>query len=151
MGATALSGCAQGGGATSDPNTSAGAAAQDCSNVQQAARWELDRRLGQLLMGAIYADAGETAIRAAVKQVAKGNIGGVNVLGDSSYSYSNNELAQAVDAGGQVPPFLAVDEEGGRVQRIETRSDSSRRHASWPGHDDARTGAARRPRRSARR
>lgn len=116
-GATALAGCSQGGGAGSDPNSSV-AAAGDCTNEQQLATWDLDRRLGQLLMGAIYADAGETAVRAAVNQIAKGNVGGVNVLGTSTYSYANNELAQAVDAGGQTPPFLAVDEEGGRVQRL---------------------------------
>ena len=116
--AAVLSGCSQGGGATSDPNTSAGAATGECSNLQQIARWDLDRRVGQVLMGAIYADGGETAISAAVKQIAKGQVGGINLLGTSSYSYSNNELAQAVDAGGQVPPFLAVDEEGGRVQRL---------------------------------
>lgn len=71
-----------------------------------------------MLMGAVYADAGESAINAAVRAVAKGEVGGVNVLGESTYSYTNNELAQAVDAGGQIPPFLAVDEEGGRVQRL---------------------------------
>ncbi len=117
-GAAALAGCSQGGGATSDPNSSAGQSASDCSNLQQVARWDMDRRLGQLLMGAVYADAGESAIKAAVRSIAKGSVGGINVLGSSSYSYSNNELAQAVDAGGQVPPFLAVDEEGGRVQRL---------------------------------
>lgn len=117
-GAAALAGCSPGGGAASDPNASTGASSGDCSNLEQISKWELDRRLGQLLMGAVYADAGETAINAAVRQVAKGNIGGVNILGSSSYSYSHNELARAVDAGGQVPPFLAIDEEGGRVQRL---------------------------------
>ncbi len=116
-GATVLAGCSsQGSGDATDPSTSA--SSSDCTNLQQVQRWDLDRRLGQMLMGAVYADAGETAIRAAVNQIAKGNVGGVNVLGESTYSYSNNELAQAVDAGGQVPPFLAVDEEGGRVQRL---------------------------------
>lgn len=117
-GAVALTGCSQGGGAGSDPNTEQGAQNAECSNVQQVARWELDRRLAQLLMGAVYSDAGETAINSAVKAIAKGQVGGVNILGESSYAYSNNELAQAVDAGGEVPPFLAVDEEGGRVQRL---------------------------------
>lgn len=117
-GTVALAGCSSGGGAQSDPNSSQGAANADCSNLQQVARWDLDRRLAQLLMGAVYSDSGETAINAAVKAIAKGQVGGVNFLGESSYAYSNNELAQAVDAGGEVPPFLAVDEEGGRVQRL---------------------------------
>ena len=82
--AAVLSGCSQGGGATSDPNTSAGAANGECSNLQQLARWDLDRRVGQVLMGAIYADGGETAIRAAVKQIAKGQVGGINLLGIES-------------------------------------------------------------------
>lgn len=116
VGATALAGCSQGSGTTESGDPTA--AGSDCTNEQQLARWDLDRRLGQLLMGAIYADAGESAVRAAVNQIAKGNVGGVNVLGTSTYSYANNELAQAVDAGGQTPPFLAVDEEGGRVQRL---------------------------------
>ena len=115
-GTAALAGCSSGGSA-SDPQ-SAGSASAECTNSQQVAAWDLDRRLGQLLMGAVYADAGETALNTAVRQIAKGKVGGINILGTSSYSYSNNELAEAVDAGGQVPPFLAVDEEGGRVQRL---------------------------------
>ena len=115
-GTAALAGCSSDGSA-SDPQ-SAGSASTECTNSQQVAAWDLDRRLGQLLMGAVYADAGETALNTAVRQIAKGKVGGINILGTSSYSYSNNELAEAVDAGGQVPPFLAVDEEGGRVQRL---------------------------------
>lgn len=119
VGALGLAACSTGGGAASDPNAaSQGATDQGCTNLEQVQRWELDRRLGQMLMGAVYADAGESAINAAVRAVAKGEVGGVNVLGESTYSYTNNELAQAVDAGGQIPPFLAVDEEGGRVQRL---------------------------------
>lgn len=119
-GALALVACSSGGGATSDPNaaTSTSGGDQGCSNLQQVQRWDLDRRLGQLLMGAVYADSGESAIDAAVRAVAKGEVGGVNILGESTYAYSDNQLAQAVDAGGQVPPFLAVDQEGGRVQRL---------------------------------
>ncbi len=118
-GALGLAACSSGGGAASDPNAASGAATDEgCSNLEQVQRWDLDRRLGQMLMGAVYADAGESAINAAVRSVAKGEVGGINILGESTYSYTNNELARAVDAGGQVPPFLAVDEEGGRVQRL---------------------------------
>ena len=145
-GTVALAGCSSGGGAQSDPNSSQGAANADCSNLQQVARWDLDRRLAQLLMGAVYSDSGETAINAAVKAIAKGQVGGVNFLGESSYAYSNNELAQAVDAGGEVPPFLAVDEEGGRVQRLSDEVGyvpSAREMAATMSPDEVRQEARR--------
>lgn len=89
-----------------------------CSNSAAVAKWPLQRRLAQLLMGGAQTDQGEDSVRAAVNAIAKGKVGGVNFLGSDPSVYSENQLAEAVDAGGEVPPFLAVDEEGGRVQRL---------------------------------
>lgn len=92
--------------------------ADGCTNAQQVASWPMKRRLGQMMMGAVLGEGGDEAIDTAVRSIAKGQVGGVNFLGSTSDPYDNKQLARAVDAGGQVPPFLAVDQEGGRVQRL---------------------------------
>jgi beta-N-acetylhexosaminidase len=116
-GALLLSACSNAGG---DATTAAGtgADAPSCTQEEQIAQMELDRRVAQLLMGGVNTDGGEYAVQSAIDSVVKGHVGGVNFLGSGSYAYSDNQLAQAIDAGGQIPPFLAVDEEGGRVQRL---------------------------------
>lgn len=114
----ALTGCTSGGGAASDPNAAGTSDANGCSQASLIAEMPIKSRLSQMLMGGVFADQGESAIRSAIDAVAKDWVGGVNFLGSTSYAYSENQLAEAVDAGGQIPPFLAVDEEGGRVQRM---------------------------------
>ncbi len=114
-GAIALSGCSASDG---DPSADGGADAESCTQEQQLAEWPMKRRVAQLLMGGVNTDGGGPAVRSAVRGIARGNVGGVNFLGGGSAAYANNELAQAVDAGGAVPPLLAVDQEGGRVQRL---------------------------------
>lgn len=116
LGAAVLTACSSSGGGTGPEDGPTDAGGDGCTNAQQIATWDLDRRLGQLLMGGIAVE-GDTALMEAVTAVAKGHVGGVNFLGPS-YAYGDGELAQAVDAGGEVPPFLAVDQEGGRVQRL---------------------------------
>lgn len=114
---TLLTACSGGGGATSDPNTTAGQTGGDgCTNAQQLATWDVERRLGQLLMGGVAVE-GDTALQESITAIQKGQVGGVNYLGPS-YAYADGQLALAVDAGGEVPPLLAVDQEGGRVQRL---------------------------------
>lgn len=115
---TGLTACSPGGGAANDPNAASGAATNGCSQEEQIAALPLEQRVSQMLMGGVSADMGEMAVNAAIRGIARDWVGGVNFLGNSSYAYSDNQLAQAVDAGGQIPPFLAVDEEGGRVQRL---------------------------------
>lgn len=110
----ALTSCSSGDGGS--PNSSG--AADGCTNAQQVAQWPLKRRLGQMMMGSVLSEGGDEAIDTAVRTISKGLVGGVNFLGDSADAYDNKQLALAVDAGGEVPPFLAVDQEGGRVQRL---------------------------------
>ncbi|MDZ7576896.1 MAG: glycoside hydrolase family 3 N-terminal domain-containing protein, partial [Candidatus Nanopelagicales bacterium] len=106
-----LSACSSG---SPEPSGSA-----ECSNRTAIAEWPIQRRLGQLLMGGAPSSLAEQSISAAVNSIADGKVGGVNFLGSNSTAYADGQLAQVVDAGGEVPPFLAVDEEGGRVQRLE--------------------------------
>jgi beta-N-acetylhexosaminidase len=116
-----LTACSSGGGATSDPNTDQSSQGAACSQPEQVATWPLKQRAGQLLMGGISEDLGEEAVHSATKAIAKDWVGGVNFLGSDSYAFGDDQLSQAVDAGGAVPPFLAVDQEGGRVQRLSTQ------------------------------
>lgn len=111
----ALAGCSSGNGGSTGPVSDQ---ASGCTNAQQVETWPLKRRLGQMLMGAVLGEGGDEAIDLAVRSVAKGQVGGVNFLGSTSDPYDDKQLARAVDAGGQVPPFLAIDQEGGRVQRL---------------------------------
>lgn len=120
--ALSLTACSSGGGAQTDPTVNGAANADGCSQEQQIAEWPMDRRLAQLLMGGVNTDGGESAVESAITAIAKGQVGGVNFLGSGSYAYSDNQLARAIDAGGGVPPFLAVDEEGGRVQRLQDQT-----------------------------
>lgn len=89
-----------------------------CSNSAQVEQWPLGRRLGQVLMGAVNLDAGEDAIDEATRAVAHNRVTGVNFFGTGGWVLEDNGLARTLDAGGEVPPLLAVDEEGGQVQRI---------------------------------
>jgi beta-N-acetylhexosaminidase len=89
-----------------------------CSPAAELAQWPLQRRIAQMLMGGVNTDDGEIAVDSAVRAVQDQLVGGVNLLGGNSAVYSDNELALARDAGGPVPPFLAIDQEGGRVQRL---------------------------------
>lgn len=111
-----LAGCSSADGGSGDLTPASDA--EGCTNAQQVATWPLRRKVGQMMMGSVLGEAGSEGVDAAVKAVAKGDVGGVNFLGETSDPYDNGQLARAVDAGGQVPPFLAVDEEGGRVQRL---------------------------------
>jgi beta-N-acetylhexosaminidase len=45
-------------------------------------------------------------------------VGGMNFLGNDPEVYANGELAGVTEQAGDIPPFLAVDQEGGRVQRL---------------------------------
>jgi beta-N-acetylhexosaminidase len=105
-----------------DSATSSGEASstptQTCSNADQISNWEINRRLAQLLMGAVNTNNGDVVVDQAVQALAKDRLGGVNFLGNNFDSDVGDKLAEVVDAGGEVPPLLAVDEEGGDVQRL---------------------------------
>ncbi len=112
----ALTACS--GTATSEPSADDGADSVTCSNIAQIAEWPLKRRVSQLLMGAVNTDQGGQVVDAAIKAISQRKVTGVNFLGTNVAGVVGDRLAQAVDAGGEVPPLLAVDEEGGQVQRL---------------------------------
>lgn len=71
-------------------------------------------------MGAISTDQGAPAMDQAVQALKDGSVGGVNFLGSDASTFATDDLADLVDASGDLPPLLAVDEEGGRVQRLSS-------------------------------
>jgi beta-N-acetylhexosaminidase len=82
-----------------------------CADV--AARLPLRRRLAQLVMvGLNPADPGD-----AVRLVRDEQVGGLFIGGNDTASLHNGEIAKA-KAVAALPLFVAIDEEGGRVQRI---------------------------------
>lgn len=91
---------------------------EECSNFSQVAEWTLDRRITQVLMGAISTDQGSPAMDLAVQALRDGSVGGINFLGSDASTFATDDLADLVDDSGDLPPLLAVDEEGGRVQRL---------------------------------
>lgn len=98
------------------PSTSE-SAAPSCDPAQTVADWPLPKRVGQLLFAGIYTNDGPYAITVAEQAVADG-VGGLNFLGTEPGIYADGEL-EAVSQAGTIPPFLAIDQEGGRVQRLE--------------------------------
>lgn len=76
----------------------------------------MDTKLRQLLFAGVF--TGEPDPMASANIAAKAGVGGINFLGNDPQVYANGELAAVTKAGGQFPPFLAVDQEGGRVQRL---------------------------------
>jgi beta-N-acetylhexosaminidase len=76
----------------------------------------LQDRLRQLLFAGVF--TGEPDAIASAKQAATAGVGGINFLGNDPSVYADGQLAQVEGASWGVPPFLAVDQEGGRVQRL---------------------------------
>jgi beta-N-acetylhexosaminidase len=82
-----------------------------CADV--VAQLPLRRRLAQLVMvGLNPASPGD-----AVQLVRNEQVGGLFIGGDDTVSLHNGDIANA-RAAGALPLFVAIDEEGGRVQRI---------------------------------
>jgi beta-N-acetylhexosaminidase len=84
---------------------------------------ELARQIGQMLMvGFQGTDIGEAWPRRVAEQIADGTVGGVLILG------RNVESLEAVgamnraflDASPTSPPLIAIDQEGGRIQRLRS-------------------------------
>lgn len=131
MGATTaalLAGC--GGTAASEPTTPPVAVdaettqtpdvapAAQCSPEDTIASWPIETRVSQLLFSGVNTTAkvDPYAMANATAAAAQG-VGGINFLGDNARVYANGELFGVRDAG-QIPPFLSLDQEGGRVQRL---------------------------------
>ena len=85
-----------------------------CSADAVIATWPLEQRLAQLLMVGVDARNGSEA----EALVAGSGVGGVFIGGQETGIFTDGSLAR-LRSPAPVPPFVAVDEEGGRVQRID--------------------------------
>jgi beta-N-acetylhexosaminidase len=85
-----------------------------CSADAVIASWPLEQRLAQLLMVGVDARNG----REAESLVTRYGVGGVFIGGQETGVFVDGSLAR-LQSLRPVPTFVAVDEEGGRVQRID--------------------------------
>jgi beta-N-acetylhexosaminidase len=85
-----------------------------CDPLGVIASWPLEQRLAQLLMVGVDAQGGNEA----ETLVTRYGVGGVFVGGQATSIFADGSLTRLAMAG-PVPPLVAVDEEGGRVQRID--------------------------------
>ena len=85
-----------------------------CDPQAVIASWPLEQRLAQLLMVGVDAQGGNEADAI----VTRYGVGGVFVGGQASGIFTDGSVARLATVG-PVPPLVAVDEEGGRVQRID--------------------------------
>ena len=81
----------------------------------------LDIMIGQMLMMGFQGDdAGDSWPKLLAKQIEKGQIGGVLFLRHNVASASGVKGMTRMfqNAGGYLPPFISVDQEGGQVERL---------------------------------
>lgn len=84
----------------------------------------LSRKIGQMLMiGFVGTSPAEPGPRQAAAMIAAGRLGGVILFADNVESprQLRTLVASFVRAGGTTPPFVAVDQEGGSIQRLTRR------------------------------
>ena len=93
----------------STPATSA-----PCDPQAVIASWPLEKRLAQLLMVGVDPRTGGEA----EALVGRYGVGGVFIGGDASGIFEDGSLMRLL-ATSDIPPLVAVDDEGGRVQRID--------------------------------
>jgi beta-N-acetylhexosaminidase len=96
------------------PSAQPAATSPPCDPQAVIASWPLEQRLAQLLMVGVDAQGGNEA----EALVTRYGVGGVFVGGQASGIFTDGSLARLATVG-PVPPLMAVDEEGGRVQRID--------------------------------
>jgi beta-N-acetylhexosaminidase len=94
--------------------TQPAATSPPCDPLGEIASWPLEQRLAQLLMVGVDAQGGNEA----EALVTRYGVGGVFVGGQATSIFTDGSLARLATVG-PVPPLVAVDEEGGRVQRID--------------------------------
>jgi beta-N-acetylhexosaminidase len=85
-----------------------------CSGDAVIATWPLEKRLSQLLMVGVDARNGNEA----EALVTRYGVGGVFIGGQETGIFTDGSLARLRSLA-PIPTFVAVDEEGGRVQRID--------------------------------
>lgn len=102
-------------------------------------------KIGQMIMvGFTGTSTRYKGVRAVMQELREGSIGGVmlmkhNIVSHRQLRQLTSALKQAAKSGGQMPPFIAVDQEGGAVQRLKfTRYPSARRIALKPAANAAR-------------
>ncbi len=84
----------------------------------------LEAMIGQMLIvGFDGLKPGEPGVERAVRQLERGQIGGVILMDRNIRSPKQVRKLTALFAGAKAsqPPFIAVDQEGGRVQRLSSR------------------------------
>ena len=84
----------------------------------------LERKIGQMLMiGFIGTAPGDPGARRTTEMIASGRLGGVILFGDNVQNPRQLKALTAsfVDAAGSRPPLIAVDQEGGSIQRLSRR------------------------------
>jgi beta-N-acetylhexosaminidase len=97
-----------------DSNTPAPAATRPpCDAVAAIAAWPLEQRLAQLLMVGVDGRNGNEAY----ELVARYGVGGIFIGGEATGIFVDGSLARHSSL--PIPALVAVDEEGGRVQRID--------------------------------
>ena len=95
-------------------STQPAATSPPCDPQGVIASWPLEQRLAQLMMVGVDAQGGNEA----EALVTRYGVGGVFVGGQATSIFGDGSLARLATVG-PVPPLVAVDEEGGRVQRID--------------------------------
>lgn len=84
---------------------------------------ELARQIGQMLMvGFVGTSLDDPWPRQLVEQIEAGSVGGVLILGRNVDRLDDLRTMNRafLDASPQNPPFIAIDQEGGRIQRLRS-------------------------------
>lgn len=97
-----------------DTTTTTTTVTAGCDVDAVLAQWPLEVRLAQLLMVGVDPGSGADA----QDFVSRHGVGGIFVGGDATGIFTDGSLGELASAD-PIPPLVAVDEEGGRVQRID--------------------------------
>jgi hypothetical protein len=111
----------------------AGSSPGALANLREAteAENELDRMVGQMiLVGFLGASDGDTNVARVHDELARGIIGGVILFPDNIRSPARLRALTSylANANKELTPFIAIDQEGGLVQRLSRRNG----HAYFP-------------------
>jgi len=85
----------------------------------------INSKIGQMIMvGFRGTSPRNKGVKAVMQELREGSIGGVmlmkhNIVSIAQVRALTTALRQAARVGGQLPPFISVDQEGGRVQRLK--------------------------------